>query len=382
MSAAPAPTTAAKPPKDASDVVRLKGADALLKAIADAPAIDLGAYQNGAGMSAVSTAGLGFGKALLTARDLGALDIPPRRALLHRWFCEADLGFLFAKRGVGKTWFSLLLARAVGGGEAAGPWEHDGGESVPVLYVDGEMPLELLQTRQRGLSLDGEGVTFLSHEHLFNETGQLLNLSDAAAQAEVTRLCLDRGVKLLVLDNLSCLFRGVSENDADAWEMVLPWLLELRRLKIAVLIVAHAGRNNAMRGTSRREDAAAWILRLDDATDGTGAKNGAKFVSSFDKPSRNTPENIPPLEWTVTTDAATGRSTVAYKEAEGEEAVLGWVRNGLSACSEIAEEMGVSRGTVSKMATRLIEAGKLKKEGRGYAIPQLGDEAGEAANDE
>ncbi len=338
-------------------------------------------------LTAIEDAGAGpadlFGGGLLSAAALGRLTIPTRRALLGQWFCEGDLGFLFAQRGVGKTWLSLLFARGVAGGAPAGPWKPGEGGSSPVLYVDGEMPLELLQARQRGLGLEGEGVTFLNHEQLFNVTGRLLNLSDPVAQRTLTSLCLERGVKLLVLDNLSCLFRGISENDADAWETVLPWLLELRRRKIAVLIVAHAGRNNAMRGTSRREDAAAWIVRLDDATDGAGPKNGAKFVSSFSKPSRNTPENIPPLEWTVTTDAATGRSTVAYKEAEGQEAVLNWVRNGLVFCREIADEMGVSPGTVSKMAQRLIEAGKLTKgANRNYVIPLLGDEAEGAAGDE
>ena len=323
-----------------------------------------------------------FRTGLLSAGDLDALVVPSRRELLDRWFAEGDLGFLFAQRGVGKTWLSLLLGRALAGGEAAGPWKGNKESPAKVLYVDGEMPLELLKARQRGLGIEGDGVTFLNHEALFDRTGNLLNLSEPAAQREITSLCREEGFNVLVLDNLSCLFQGISENDADAWEMVLPWLLDLRRLKIAVLIVAHAGRNNAMRGTSRREDAAAWVIRLDDAAAGSGPKNGAKFVSSFAKPSRNTPENIPPLEWTVTTDAATGRSSVAYKEAEGEEAVLGWVRNGLNSCSEIADEMHVSRGTVSKMATRLIEAGKLKREGRNYAIPLLGDEAEGAADDE
>ena len=71
----------------------------------------------------------------------------------------------------------------------------------------------------------------------------------------------------MFLDNLSCLFSGIKENDADAWELVLPWLLEMRRNRIAVIIVAHAGRNGYMRGTSRREDAAFWIIQLTEAKD-------------------------------------------------------------------------------------------------------------------
>jgi hypothetical protein len=44
------------------------------------------------------------------------------------------------------------------------------------------------------------------------------------------------------------------ENEADSWELVNNWLLDLRRRKIAVVIIHHAGRSGEMRGTSKRED--------------------------------------------------------------------------------------------------------------------------------
>ena len=75
---------------------------------------------------------------------------------------------------------------------------------------------------------------------------------------------LKDGDKVVFLDNLSCLFSGVKENDADAWEVVLPWFLTLRRHRISVVVVHHSGRNKEMRGTSRREDAAFWVIRLDE----------------------------------------------------------------------------------------------------------------------
>ena len=93
---------------------------------------------------------------------------------------------------------------------------------------------------------------------------------------------------------------------------------------------------------------------VDDATDATSARTGAKFVSTFTKPSRNTPNNPPPLEWSITTNAGTGGALVVYKAAEGVEAVLGWIRNGLTTCSEIANEMHLSLGALSKMATKLL----------------------------
>jgi transposase-like protein len=47
---------------------------------------------------------------------------------------------------------------------------------------------------------------------------------------------------------------------------------------------------------------------------------------------------------------------------------LQWVADGLTSAEDIAREMGVSKGTVSKWARKAIEAGKLKKNGREYAL--------------
>jgi DNA-binding IclR family transcriptional regulator len=49
--------------------------------------------------------------------------------------------------------------------------------------------------------------------------------------------------------------------------------------------------------------------------------------------------------------------------------VLQWVRDGLTSCSEIAEEMGLIKGNVSRTAKKLAELGRLKTNGRQYALP-------------
>ena len=156
-------------------------------------------------------------------------------------------------------------------------------------------------------------------------------------------------MRVLFLDNLSTLFSGVAENDNDAWEAVLPWLLHLRKLNVAVVIIAHAGRNGQMRGASRREDSAAWVLRLDDALDAATVKRGAKFVSTFTKPSRHTAADMPAYEWEFSPDKATGRCEVTFREASGLEVFLQWLRDGLDSCGDIADAMNASKGTLSKL---------------------------------
>lgn len=297
---------------------------------------------------------------------LKEVGIPPRRPIIGDWFCESDLGFVFAPRGLGKTWFALGLGVAIACKTEFGPWKvHD---HAPVLYVDGEMPCQSLEERIAGLCGDDE-LTVLNHESLFHLTGRVVNLTDAKVQQAITRLCLEKGFKVLILDNLSCLFSGMKENDADSWETVLPWLLELRRNRIAVVIVAHSGRSGQnMRGTSRREDAAFFVIRLDEVADkGAILKEGAKFISRFTK-DRNSQTEQPAIEWTFQT-GQNGKTIITTKEADGMAVLVEWVRDGLTTPTEIGKEMGLSTGQVSKMACRAMEAGKLRKDGRGYALP-------------
>ncbi len=293
---------------------------------------------------------------------LAGLGITRRNPVLGDWFMEGDLGFVFAPRGLGKTWLSLALACAIAAGEACGPWQ-----AAPsprrVLYVDGEMPCESLAARIAGMG-GTAALSVLNHEALFHQGGGVLNFADPATQDALTSLMLADGVEVVFLDNLSCLFSGVSENDADAWESVLRWLLELRRHRIAVVVIHHSGRNKEMRGTSRREDAAFWVIRLEPA--GAEGRDGARFISRFTK-DRNSRLEQPATEWNFLT-GADGRVATHTQPAESLDVFRQWIADGLTGAEDIAQEMGVSKGTVAKLAKRAMEAGWLRKEGREYAL--------------
>jgi KaiC/GvpD/RAD55 family RecA-like ATPase len=303
--------------------------------------------------------------AILPADDLEKMVIKPRDNLCGTWFRQGDLGFIFGERGLGKTWLALDIARGLAEGRNVGPWRVPGTRRV--LYVDGEMPLDSIRDRNRALRLNDGALGVLNHEWLFEKTGHVLNLSDATVQDAILTLCEEEGHEILILDNLSCLFTGIAENDADAWECVLPWLLNLRRRKIAVIIVHHANRARLhMRGTSRREDAAFWILRLDALPDHAKSSNGAHFITRFTKARQGTREEIEPLEWHY--ESENDRVRVTFRQLQTVEVFKQWVRDGLESCSDIAEEMGLSKGAVSKMAKRGERDGWLKIDGRNYRI--------------
>ena len=306
-----------------------------------------------------------FAKSTCSSTKMKEINIKSRRKVVGDWLRESDLCFLFAPRGLGKTWFSLGLATAISSKEEFGAWKVH--EHAPVLYVDGEMPYESIKERINALDAD-EDLHVLSHEWLFFQTGEVLNLTDVPAQNAITTHCLNLGIKFLFLDNLSCLFNGLRENEADSWELVLPWLLSLRRQGISVFIVAHSGRNGQMRGTSRREDAAFSVIRLEEPTDnGIELKDGARFVSRFTK-DRNSRVEQPAIEWSFRTDDD-GKIWITTKIADSLEALVQWVRDGLTSASDIASDMGLTKGQVSKLAKKAIDAGLLVKKGREYALP-------------
>jgi hypothetical protein len=305
--------------------------------------------------------------ATCSSSGLAQLTVPAREPIMGEWFKQGDLGFIFGARGLGKTWLALHFARQCAEGGKVAEWTVH--KPRRVLYVDGEMPLDGIRGRDVALSTaHTDGMFYLQHEALFHLTGKVLNLTNPIVQAALLEKCQQEKIEILILDNLSCLFTGMKENEADAWEKVLPWLLDLRRSRIAVIFIAHAGRNGLMRGTSRREDAAFWIIQLAEAKEDGEIQNGAKFVARFVKNRNATETDCPPLEWHFILPKGETKAHVSWKVSSSAQIFRDLIESGLTSASEIADDMGISKGQVSKLAQRAIKEGWLKKVGREYAI--------------
>ena len=325
---------------------------------------------------------------VLTAEQLAALVIPPRPALLDGWLCQGDLGYIFAPRGVGKTWMAMALPGAISCRRPLGLWKAGDPahatpttdeepdtppalDHIPVLYIDGEMALKHTQYRARGLDLSK--VDHLHHEHLFDQNGTCLNIGEAEDRQRITDLVIQQGYQVLILDNLSSLASGVDENKGMDYEPLSHWLLDLRRRKITVIVIHHAGRNGLMRGHSKREDACSWIIELRDARQETDP--GAKFVSHFAKPSRNSGEPLPDLLWHFTTDKVSGITDIKCELAINSEyeQFLQHVREGVTTQKDIAELMNRHKGTVSKWARKALEEGHLSGNSHKLLPPRFSD---------
>lgn len=304
-----------------------------------------------------------FHRSTISALDFSKMEIPEREVYLAPFFRAGDYGLLFAPRGVGKSWLSLLMGKALSeSGKMGTHWQCN--EPRRVLYLDSEMNIADLQKRCQLLEIVAPGFHILSHETVFTESDDelSLNLADLSQQQAILDHCMNEKIEVLILDNLSTAFKGLNENESDSWEMVSAWLLDLRRRGIAVVLVCHAGRNGNIRGTSRREDAAHWILSLEEGD--SSEENTHVFQSRFTKCRNCAASQVPPLEWTIKhTDQG---CTVTTDTIDLQSQMIDLINGGMHSASLIAEKLGKGKGTISKWAKKLQNEGRIRIVGLKY----------------
>jgi putative DNA primase/helicase len=59
-------------------------------------------------------------------------------------------------------------------------------------------------------------------------------------------------IGLVILDNIAALIPGIDENSKQDWDPINQWLISLRILGLAVVLLHHAGKSGKQRGTSGR----------------------------------------------------------------------------------------------------------------------------------
>ena len=294
----------------------------------------------------------------ISLNEFARLDLPKREYVLSPILPARSLAMLYAGRGVGKTRVGMGLSYAVASGGEFLRWKAD--KPRRVLYVDGEMPAELMQ--ERVLSLMAASPHHPPDESYFNllamdcqPLGTSLNLARPEHQAAVEDKL--NGAELLVLDNLSTLVNGGRENDAESWDGMQSWLLQLRRQGVAVLLVHHAGRGGEARGTSKREDVLDTVISLKRPED-YDPEEGARFEVHLTKARGIAGESALPFEaklqvvggqdiWTCTTLRDRELEEVERLSREGET-----VR-------DIAEVLNLSKSKVSRMQAKLRAEGRL-----------------------
>jgi len=200
------------------------------------------------------------GPVITSMQDLLSRHLPPRRFLLDPLLPEQSIILVAAAAGTGKTFFAMEIAYAVATGDKFLDWAAP--EPAGVLYVDGELPLNLLQERIR--------LLHQVHKHLPNNFNLLARdeqekgipcLSTPEGQ-EFIEQALQPDTKLIVLDNISTLVRSGLENESRSWQPIQDWTLEMRLRGYSILLIHHTGKSGDQRGTSSRIDTPDGAIKL------------------------------------------------------------------------------------------------------------------------
>jgi AAA domain len=205
---------------------------------------------------------------------------------------------LVAPTGLGKTNFALALAAAIAAGRDFLHWKGTG-KPARVLYIDGEMPERLMQTRIKDavsrLDAMPETLFILSRE----DFPEMPPLNTEQGQQYINDVIeIIGGVDVAFFDNIQALCVGTMKEE-DSWQPVLPWIRDLTRRKIGQIWIHHTGLNETHGyGTSTREwqlDTVILLERVQRANADIG------FKLSFGKARERTPYNRTDFEPAVIT---------------------------------------------------------------------------------
>ncbi len=303
---------------------------------------------------------------VITSQDFHSLDIPKRSEHLHPWFKESSIILITGERGIGKSFFAHQIANSIRKGKSCGPWDCN--LCVPILLVDGEMSCNDLQERCEllGLNTDGLSPLYLYSDAMANQHGiQRAHLMNEAWREKVKSIILARHIKILILDNLASLASGIDENAKKDWDPINQWLIELRFLGVATMMLHHTSKAGVQRGTSAREDNLDISIMLKRPADYT-PEDGCRFICSFTKArvSQDALSLIGDTEFKLIQNES-GNYVFEYKNVRKavKKDVIRMLGEGMKPTT-IVETLGVSKSYVSRIRKEGTQTGYFCKDGK------------------
>jgi len=298
---------------------------------------------------------------ILQAKDFTALEIPAKKKLLNPWLTEQSITLISGWRGTGKTWLALSILDAVSKGVSFGPWEVEA--NVPCLLLDGEMPQQDIDDRIKELGIDS---VYIYSDAYSNSLGlPRANLLSETWRTDMKRILTTRDIKLWVIDNLASLAPGIDENSKKDWDPINAWLLDLRFVGIATIMLHHTNKEGGQRGTSAREDNLDNSIMLKEPIDYT-PEDGCKFVMRFAKNRIRTQDLglITDTQFQLRQDES-GQLiwTWGGVKSENKKEILRLTDEGMKG-NDIASAIGMTRQYVSKVQIQAKKDGLLSSNGK------------------
>lgn len=278
------------------------------------------------------------------------LDLPRRTDVLAPLLASNGSALVYGPSGVGKTFFALGIAWAAASGGSFLGWRA--GRPHRVLYVDGELGAADMRER---LALFGRPPPGLELALPDLTDGPILDLAEKAGPSRLMRGW--NGPELVVLDSLSSL-AGLRSGDAERWDRLQRFLMHQRKVNRAMLLVHHANKEGALRGTSRRQDALDTVIALRRPKDWRPA-DGARFEIHFEKARRLRGDAVEPILAQLSTEPrgpARWRWGNATTDTFTRAVIL--LKQGLKA-DAMGRALGISRSTAFDYQRKARERGLL-----------------------
>lgn len=153
---------------------------------------------------------------------------------------------LYGGTGAAKTWIGLHVGIALSQGmDPFKEWKFKGGSPLNVLYIAGEMRMEVYGDRIRKLLKDQDSNT------LFRFVRADLDLTTVDDQKKVVKLVEKRQSQVVFFDNLSTL--AINGHLEGPFRKILSLIRDLQAKGIIVVFIHHENRNGGYKGTGLME---------------------------------------------------------------------------------------------------------------------------------
>ena len=308
--------------------------------------------------------GLAIRRSVLSTNDFLDLQIERRPYILNPLIRPGTLGMIYSPAGFGKTHLALALGISVTYRVPFGDMQPE--HPVKTLYIDAEMPSDDLQKRIRdltyGLGPPEQGFHIWSAEYAERQGWPRPLLTDKDFRTAIYDFVSAENYGLLILDNKAALTPGIDESAKMDWDAINQWLLSLRFLGVAAVMVHHAGKSGQQRGTSGVEDSLDFIVKLERPRD-YNEEDGCNVDLVFQKARSMFGADAASLNFRIQ-QSGSGDGliwVVKQKEASKQSVVITLLGSGESV-SGVARDVGINKSTVSRIRAKAIRDGYLEED--------------------
>ncbi|MDR3492552.1 MAG: AAA family ATPase [Gammaproteobacteria bacterium] len=300
----------------------------------------------------------------------------PPKMFIFPFLSEGALIMLYAEPGAGKTYFLMLIASIL---TRAGDEQYQIGplqlhNKCAIVILDGELieyqfvgKLSSVSDPFGPASIDHPIMTGINNE-FSHKYGGSIDLANEGWRAAIYSIFEENPeYKVLILDNLTSLCWGFNENSKESWDIINHFLLSLKRLKVAVILVHHSNRAGGYSGHSaqtRNLDTTICMEKLGSNTDEIhfrikyektrDAKRGE--AQGFVLKAGKHPDNPKWIAWEHEDDDAAEQD-----DKDSDDQIMVAVMQKEMTQREIAKAFGVSQPKVSNCKRQAIDRGFLSE---------------------